>query len=259
MVGRHLMDHPSTSLTFDADEDVWLGRGPQSPVSINAMRDGAFRSEYSPYRLDFTNISRVDGATTGLLKAGIYGKEFAEKLRHARGPRNEREKLCWKCCPTQSAALTWRTKKTAWACPSRARTTALMTTPSRGHKRAQKDFAKIAELMGGSNLRYTKDDNFANNQHICGTLSMGTDRKISVCDEFGRAWDHENLYFASTGVLPTSSTCNSTLNGIAGGAAHRCAPDCRKRRPRHAAAQQHLGWLQAFAAPVDASGLKRED
>src|SRR5690606_33100627 len=26
-VGRHLMDHPSTSLSFDADEPLWLGRG----------------------------------------------------------------------------------------------------------------------------------------------------------------------------------------------------------------------------------------
>ncbi len=111
--------------------------------------------------------------------------------------------------------MTWRTKKTAWACPKPRAHYSIDDYTFRGHKRAQKDFAKIAELMGGSNLRYTKDDNFANNQHICGTLSMGTDRKISVCDEFGRAWDHENLYFASTGVLPTSSTCNSTLNGIA--------------------------------------------
>ncbi len=85
----------------------------------------------------------------------------------------------------------------------------------KGHKRAQQDFARIGELMGGTNLRYSKDDEFSNNQHICGTLSMGSDRALSVCDQYGRAWDHENLYFASTGVLPTSSTCNSTLNGIA--------------------------------------------
>ena len=46
MVGRNLMDHPSTSITFDADEDLWLGRGPQSPNSINTMRDGDFRRTY---------------------------------------------------------------------------------------------------------------------------------------------------------------------------------------------------------------------
>jgi hypothetical protein len=41
------------------------GPGPQSPNSINTMRDGDFRSQHSPYRLDFTNISRVDGTTKG--------------------------------------------------------------------------------------------------------------------------------------------------------------------------------------------------
>ena len=214
MVGRHLMDHPSTSLTFDADEDVWLGRGPQSPVSINAMRDGAFRSEYSPYRLDFTNISRVDGATTGLLKAGIYGKEFADKLRHA-AAREMNVKSVLEVLPDPERRIDLADEKDSVGLPKPRAHYSIDDYTFRGHKRAQKDFAKIAELMGGSNLRYTKDDNFANNQHICGTLSMGTDRKISVCDEFGRAWDHENLYFASTGVLPTSSTCNSTLNGIA--------------------------------------------
>src|SRR3546814_2334465 len=74
MVGRHLMDHPSTSLTFDADEELWLGRGPQSPSSINIMRDGDFRSEHAPYRLDFTNISRVDGVTRELIADGVYGR-----------------------------------------------------------------------------------------------------------------------------------------------------------------------------------------
>lgn len=83
MVGRHLMDHPSTSLTFDVDEDLWLGRGPQSPSSINTLRDGPFRSEHAPYRLDFTNISRVAGATQALIDEGVYGPEFERRLRHS--------------------------------------------------------------------------------------------------------------------------------------------------------------------------------
>lgn len=44
---------------------------------------------------------------------------------------------------------------------------------------------------------------------------MGKDPKECVVDQFGRAWDHENLYMASTGLLPTSSTCNSTVNALA--------------------------------------------
>jgi len=85
----------------------------------------------------------------------------------------------------------------------------------RGHQRGKQDFQRIAELMGGSNLRFSPDDKFENNQHICGTLSVGDDPAKSVCDKWGRAHDHENLFFASTGVLPTAGTCNSTENGVA--------------------------------------------
>ncbi len=77
------------------------------------------------------------------------------------------------------------------------------------------DFARIAELMGGTNLRYSADGQFANNQHITGTMSMGNDPKNSVVDGFGRTHDHENLFICSTGVMPTAATVNSTLTAVA--------------------------------------------
>ena len=69
--------------------------------------------------------------------------------------------------------------------------------------------------MGGTNLRYSADGVYSNNQHITGTLSMGNDPKDSVVDTFGRTHDHENLYIASTGVMPTAATVNSTLTAVA--------------------------------------------
>jgi choline dehydrogenase-like flavoprotein len=214
MVGRHLMDHPSTSLTFDADEEVWLGRGPQSPSSINTMRDGGFRSEHAPYRLDFTNISRVDGATKSLIAAGVYGSELEKRLRfsaaHEMNVKNVLEVL-----PDPEHRITLSSEKDAMGIPKPQAHYAIADYTKRGHERSQQDFRRIAELMGGTNLRFSKDGEFANNQHICGTLSMGIDPKISVCDGYGRSHDHENLFLASTGVLPTSATCNSTENGLA--------------------------------------------
>ena len=82
MVGKNLMDHPSSSLTFEADEELWLGRGPQSPSSIQAFRDGSFRSESAPFRLDFTNISQVRGVTEKLIAEGIYGSELEKQIRY---------------------------------------------------------------------------------------------------------------------------------------------------------------------------------
>jgi choline dehydrogenase-like flavoprotein len=69
--------------------------------------------------------------------------------------------------------------------------------------------------MGGTNLRFSKAGDFANNQHICGTLSMGNDPRTSVCDGWGRADDHDMLFLAGTGVMPTCGTCNSTENAVA--------------------------------------------
>lgn len=214
MVGRNLMDHPSTSLTFDADEDVWLGRGPQSPSSINIMRDGAFRSEHSPYRLDFTNISRVDGATRSLIGAGVYGAELEKRLRHS-AAREMNVKNVLEVLPDPERRIKLSSEKDAMGLPKPEAHYSIDDYTRRGHERSQQDFRRIAELMGGTNLRFSKEGEFANNQHICGTLSMGNDPKTSVCDQWGRAHDHENLFFASTAVLPTSSTCNSTENGLA--------------------------------------------
>jgi choline dehydrogenase-like flavoprotein len=214
MVGRNLMDHPSTSLTFDADEEVWLGRGPQSPSSINTMRDGAFRSEHAPYRLDFTNISRVDGATKSLIAAGIYGAELEKRLRYS-AAREMNVKNVLEVLPDPAHRITLSSEKDAMGIPKPEAHYAIADYTRRGHERSQQDFRRTAELMGGTNLRFSKDGEFANNQHICGTLSMGNDPKTSVCDQWGRAHDHENLFLASTGVLPTSSTCNSTENGLA--------------------------------------------
>ena len=214
MVGRHLMDHPSTSLTFDADEDVWLGRGPQSPSSINTMRDGAFRSEHAPYRLDFTNISRVDGATTSLIKQGVFGPELEKRLRHS-AAREMSVKNVLEVLPNPDHRIMLSSEKDAMGIPKPETHYSIEDYTRRGAERSQQDFRRIAELMGGTNLRFSKDGDFANNQHICGTLSMGIDPKVSVCDEWGRTHDHENLYLAGTGVLPTSATCNSTENALA--------------------------------------------
>jgi choline dehydrogenase-like flavoprotein len=214
MVGRNLMDHPSTSLSFDAEEELWLGRGPQSPNSINTLRDGAFRAEHAPYRLDFTNISRVAGATQSLIEQGVYGPELEKRLRysaaHELNVKNVLEVL-----PHPDNRISLSDQKDAMGIPKPQAHYAIDEYTRKGAEVSKADFARIAELMGGSNLRYSKEGSFANNQHICGTMSMGKDAKTSVVNEFGRCHDHENLFITSTGVLPTAGTCNSTQTGLA--------------------------------------------
>lgn len=214
MVGRNLMDHPSTSLTFYADEELWLGRGPQSPSSINTLRDGAFRSQHAPYRLDFTNISQVLGVTNDLIKEGVYGAEFAKQLRW-RAARQVNVKNVLEVLPNPDNRIALSAEKDAMGIPKPEAHYAIDDYTRRGAEVSKADFAKIAELMGGTGLRYSAEGQFANNQHITGTMSMGNDPASSVVDAFGRAHDDENLFVCGTGVMPTAATMNSTLTAVA--------------------------------------------
>lgn len=214
MVGRNLMDHPSTSLTFDVEEELWLGRGPQSPSSINTLRDGPFRSEHAPYRLDFTNISRVAGATQSLIAEGVYGIQLEQRLRHS-AAHECNVKNVLEVLPNPENRITLSDQKDAMGIRKPQAHYAIDDYTRKGAEASKADFARIAELMGSSNLRYSKEGIFANNQHICGTMSMGRDPHTSVVDGYGRAHDHDNLFIVSTGVLPTAGTCNSTLTGLA--------------------------------------------
>ncbi|MBS0456017.1 MAG: GMC family oxidoreductase [Proteobacteria bacterium] len=214
MVGRHLMDHPSSSLTFYADEELWLGRGPQSPSSINTMRDGDFRAQHAAYRLDFTNISQVLSVTEALIAEGVYGPEFAKQLRW-RAARQVSVKNVLEVLPNPDNRITLSAEKDALGIPKPVAHYAIDDYTRRGAERSKQDFAKIAELMGGTGLRYSVDGQFANNQHITGTLRMGNDPAKFVTDAFGRAHDHENLFVCGTGVMPTAATMNSTLTAVA--------------------------------------------
>lgn len=226
MVGRHLMDHPSTSVTFDADEELWLGRGPQSPSSINTMRDGEFRKTHAPYRLDFTNISRINSATDSLLAAGVYGPEFEKQLRH-RAAFEMSLKDVLEVLPNPENRVSLSSQKDALGIPKPQVSYSIDDYTRKGAMASHKDFVRIVELMGGTNVRYSAEGNFANNQHITGTMSMGSDPKTSVCDAFGRTHDHENLFICSTGVMPTAATMNSTLTAcaLALRTAHHIMPD----------------------------------
>ena len=47
--------------------------------------------------------------------------------------------------------------------------------------------------------------------HLAGTHIMGTSPGNSVVDSTLRSWDHENLYLAGGGAMPTIGTSNITL------------------------------------------------
>jgi choline dehydrogenase-like flavoprotein len=214
MVGRNLMDHPSNSLSFDADEELWPGRGPMSPASINALRDGSFRSDSAAFRIDISNSSKVASVTQALIAKGVYGKELEEQIRyHAARQCNLKNVL--EVLPNSENRIVLSDKKDPLGIPKPQVHYALNDYVHKGMAEARKIYTRIAELMGGSNLHYSAEREYSNNQHITGTMSMGANPKDSVVDAWGRTHDHDNLYITSTGVMPTAATVNSTLTAVA--------------------------------------------
>ena len=214
-VGRSLMDHPSSSITFLADEPIWAGRGPQSPISIQTLRDGDFRSEHAPFRIDFSNSSRVRSVTTDGIKAGLTGADLDRFIRDRAAREISVKNVLEQLPDPNNRTMLSKTKKDALGLPTPAFSYSFDDYVHRGMQVSQEKYARIAELMGGTEIRYSKPGAYSNNQHICGTLAMGHDEKTSVTDHVGRAHAHENLYMVSTGVMPTVATANSTLTASA--------------------------------------------
>ena len=208
-VGRNLMDHPGTAVTFQASEDLWPGRGPMELTSIVDMRDGAFRREYAGKKLHLNNMAQTGHATRTALHLGLVGKKLNAEIRQ-RAARTVNFNSFHDILPDPANRIV----------PSREHHDSLgiarpeityaigdYVKKSAVHTRAA--YARIAQLFGGTEVTF--DDEFAPNNHIMGTLIMGKDPKTSVVDADCRTHDHDNLFIAGSAVMPAAGTVNCTL------------------------------------------------
>ena len=152
--------------------------------------------------------------TEALIAKGIYGPELDKQIRdHA--SREVSIKNVLEQLPNPENRVTLSDQKDALGLPKPEFHYAFDDYVERGMAASKEAYIRIAALMGGTNLRHSTPGVYGNNQHITGTLSMGTNPADSVTDPQGRTHDHDNLYVASTGVMPTVATCNSTLTAVA--------------------------------------------
>lgn len=216
MVGRNLCDHPRTKVSFEVDEPLWPGRGPVSEYSIQGERDGDWRSDSAAFRIDFSNMNPVRGITGKLIKQGVYGDELREEIRrksaYTLGMKNIVEQLS---DPNNRVMLGDR--RDALGLPNPKFYYSVSDYTRRGNARARRIFKRIAGELGGRNIKFMDENKFSLANHITGTLGMGRSHRDSVCNGEGRSHDHENLFLAGTGVLPTVATVNSTLTAVAVG------------------------------------------
>ena len=73
-------------------------------------------------------------------------------------------------------------------------------------------FERLAGNHNGKILRGNEGDYL---DHPAGGCRMGTDPAASVCDSYGRAHDHENLFVVGAPTQPTAGCTNGTLTFVA--------------------------------------------
>ncbi|MGF6569180.1 Choline dehydrogenase [Paraburkholderia fungorum] len=208
-VGRNLMDHPGTSVTFLSAEPMWPGRGPMRLSCINNLRDGPTRSEYSSMKINVGNYSPMRAVTDYLIGKGVYGAELDEKIREYCS-RWVVVNSFFDILPDPENRITASTEfKDKMGIPRPEVHYHIDDYINRAAKVARGHYANIASLFGGTEVRF--DDTYFNNNHIMGTLIMGNDPRDSVVDKDLRSHDHHNLFIASSGTMASAGTVNCTL------------------------------------------------
>ncbi|SDF70801.1 Choline dehydrogenase [Onishia taeanensis] len=210
MVGRNLMDHPGTGVRFFANEKLWAGRGPQEMTSIVSWRDGDFRSDFAAKKLHMSNISRTTPMTKEILAEDTLrlGPELDQEIRD-RASRYVQFDSFHELLPHPENRIVPSSETDALGIPKPEFHYAIDDYVKRSAAHTREQYARIAELMGGTDVQFR--DDYSNNQHICGTVLMGDDPSDSVVDGDCRCHDHENLSIASSGTMPTVGSVNCTL------------------------------------------------
>jgi choline dehydrogenase-like flavoprotein len=211
MVGRNLMDHPGTAVTFQAGEKLWPGRGPQEMTSIVGFRDGDFRSEYAAKKIHLSNLNRVDEVTAELLSRDdlIMGPQLDEQIRE-RAARFVRFDSFHEILPhPENRIVPSSTQRDAAGLPKPEFHYAMDDYVRKSAAHTKEVYAQAAKLLKGTEVKFYND--YANNNHITGTTTMGNDPTTSVVDSDCRTHDHDNLFVASSASMPTVGSVNCTL------------------------------------------------
>lgn len=208
-VGRNLMDHPATAVTFLANEPLWPGRGPIEMTSIVDHRDGPFRTSYAAKKLQLLNAGQTRAATQKALALGLLGGRLDREIRY-RAAHSVTFSCFHEILPDpENRIRASRMFRDALGIPQPEITYFIDNYTKRSARHTKTLYGRIATLFGGTEIEFF--DRFMPSSHLMGSVIMGSDPRRSVVDGSCRTHDHENLYLATGGVMPSSGSANCTL------------------------------------------------
>ncbi|HMG36322.1 MAG TPA: GMC family oxidoreductase [Blastocatellia bacterium] len=249
LVGKNLMDHPLYLAWALMPKPVFGYRGPLSTSGIENLRDGAFRSQHAPFRIeignegwnfpigdpDTTTVDFINGLNlSGLNTAGSGGSPQAlsgQALVNALNDKLTRQfrlGFLVEQSPETSncVSLSSQTDHLGLRRPSikydlspytkAGMAAAKQTADAIFDKLKAVQFTAPADPTDPSTFMVDINGKptrlkFFGSGHIVGTYRMGTTKENSVVNREQRSWDHPNLFLVGSGVFPTVATANPTL------------------------------------------------
>jgi len=245
-VGRNLMDHVVYLGWGLMDKPCYPFRGPRSSSGIESLRDGAFRKDWAPFRVDVGNegwgwadndpativSDLVDGTNFSQINPcgrKLFGQDLVQELNDK---LTRQVRFCYlvEQDPDPENRVTLSSQYTDGLGLARPEirywlsdytmagfVKAQEVTEKVFSKAGIKNYTRFSDAPGFPAFEYRTNDgttyrfNAFGAGHIVGTYRMGTDSKTSVVDSYQRSWDHPNLFLLGSGTFPTIATSNPTL------------------------------------------------
>lgn len=230
LMGRNLMDHAYLLTWGLMPEVAGAYRGPLCTSGIEDLRTGSFRRKQAAFRVGIHN----DG--WGWATASPYTdldvivdrqNKFGKALRQELVSQLSRQVLIdymVEMLPDESNRVTVDPQHVdQLGNPRPVISFGIPDYTMEGIALARRISRRLYQRLGAED--YTNYDPAAvgyvsyqgeayvirGGNHWAGTHVMGTTAKNSVVDSSQRSWDHQNLYLAGAGSMPTIGTANTTL------------------------------------------------
>lgn len=214
LVGRYMTGHAFISAQIELDAEIYPGMNEQhSLISRHFFRCASDRSYV---RHDFRIWESASGRQPRLRDetgAVLMGDALLADWRRRAKRGAARVRMYYDVHPDETSALTLHpARKNRFGDPL-PKITHVLDGPTRSrlaetemHIRGL--FDRLARNGNGRVIAVAKGEYL---DHPAGGCRMGADPGTSVCDSFGRAHDHENLFIVGSPTLPTGGCTNGTL------------------------------------------------
>ncbi|AFC85411.1 GMC family oxidoreductase [Frateuria aurantia] len=214
MVGRNLMDHNAFSLSMLADEPLWSGRGPVQQGDVLRWRDGDFRRQHGAIRYEVGNFVGNVPITRRLLEQGVMGPELDKQIRHM-AARFISVSSNIESLPDPANRVSLHAhNRDKFGLPQLSINYDVSAYVRAGGEVVKQDFLNFQKLLGAEVFEKNISV-WENRDHPMGTVIMGENPRDSVVNHECRTHDHDNLFLATTGVMPAAQAFNPTMTGAA--------------------------------------------